>query len=363
MFFTRLIHTIVRQKYKFIFLQLLIVGILLTGCGKESADTSSDAAFDGKGYLKESTLVLTDMTLEEAGKKYQPEIVLDNYPTLSVPTYITRFDGVWFIVDCYHDRVIYSEELGLPIEDWKIMCGMATQPHTIASDGSVYLIDDTENNRVLIYEKTNGVFIPTQYFEGIGDRPHFSVYDEKTSTFYVWSSENGEMYLFRHTKDSSRMYLTEIRKVEQLSDLYVRSFTIIDDDIYFVSGVNEDHEPGHILKCDLGTFSLEQTYTVPDELAGMVQIMPIDDMFYITISTDLTGNQDYATIVRTYSLDDLSAGEYEDIYSDYFIGGGTPYYISQVDDTYYLTEHRLPGHSIWSFKTKNREITEVTALY
>ena len=56
-------------------------------------------------------------------------------------------------------------------------------------------------------------------------------------------------------------------------------------------------------------------------------------------------------------------GEYEDIYSEYFVGGGTPYYISEVDDTYFLTEHRLADHGIWSFKIKNNDITEVTPLY
>lgn len=340
---------------------MIVSGLVLSGCGETQKPSST--AFDGKEYIRESTVVLEDMTLEEAAEIYEADSVLDNMPTLSVPTYITQIDGVWFIVDCYHNRVIYSNELGLPIEKWKVMCGMATQPHTIASDGNIYFIDDTENNRVLIYEKANGKFIPTQYFTDIGNRPHYTVYNEKNKTFYVWSSENGEMYLFRHTEDSSRMYLTEIKKIDELSDVYVRSFTIVDDDIYFVSSVNPDDDHGHILQCDLETFSLKKSYTVPSELAGMVQIMPIDDMFYITISTDIQGNQDYATIIRTSSLDDLSEGEYEDIYSDYFIGGGTPYYISQVGDTYYLTEHRLPGHSIWSFKVKNREVTDVTALY
>ena len=353
------------SKHRILSLAFLTLSaiVLLAGCASSTESSSATAPFDGKEYLKESTSVLTDITLEEAADILEPQVVLDNQPTLSVPTYITQIDGVWFIVDCYHDRVIYSEELGLPIEDWKIMIGMTSQPHTIASDGKVYLLDDTENNRVIVFEKANGRFIATQYFEDIGDRPHYTVYDEKTSTFYVWSSESGEMYLFRHTKDSTKMYLTEIRKIDQLSNLYVRSFTIIGDEILFVSGISEDRSPGTILKCDLNTFTVKQSYTVPDELAGMVQIMPIEDKFYITISTDLYGNQDYATIVRTSSLEDLSEGRYEDIYSDYFVGGGTPYYISQVGDTYYLTEHRLPGHSIWSFKTKDGEITDVTALY
>ena len=63
--------------------------------------------------------------------------------------------------------------------------------HTIASDGNVYLIDDTENNRVLIMEKMQNnsgetVYVPTQEFTGIGNRPHYIIYDDYTDTFYAW---------------------------------------------------------------------------------------------------------------------------------------------------------------------------------
>ena len=102
---------------------------------------------------------------------------------------------------------------------------------------------------------------------------------------------------------------------------------------------------------------------VPDNMAGMVQITKIQDYYYITISTDITGSQDYATIIRTRSLDKLASSDYEDIYSTYFAGGGTPYYISQADDTYFLTEHRLKDHSIWSFKVEKNKITDVQSLY
>ena len=101
---------------------------------------------------------------------------------------------------------------------------------------------------------------------------------------------------------------------------------------------------------------------MPAELAGMIQLTPIEDYYYITISTDSTGNQDYATMLRVKDLSDLSTGEYEDVYSN-FIGGGTPYYITQIDGIWYLTEHRLPGHSIWSFQVENNNITNVISIY
>ena len=91
--------------------------------------------------------------------------------------------------------------------------------------------------------------------------------------------------------------------------------------------------------------------------------MKSGDDWYITVSTDLAGSQDAATIIRTKDLNLLSSGRYEDIYSRYFIGGGTPYYIASEDGVCYLTEHRIPGHSIWKFKTQGGKVLDVRALF
>lgn len=278
------------------------------------------------------------------------------YPDLSVPTYITKIDNLYFLVDCYHDQIIYHDNLTDPLTDWLVMTDEINRGHTIASDGLVYLVDDTENNRILVFEKQDGIFVHTQTFSDIGNRPHYIIYDAPTDTFYAWSSMSGEMYLFRHDPEDSRMYLSEIRRIEQLNNVYVRSFTIMDDEIYFVSGNSS------ILRVDLDTFELLEAYPVPDSIAGMIQLTGIQDYYYITVSTDMTGNQDYATIVRTRDLSGLIDGDYEDIYET-FIGGGTPYYITTFDNIYYLTEHRLPGHSVWRFRVQDNELTDVETIY
>lgn len=278
------------------------------------------------------------------------------YPDLSVPTWLTKVEDTYFLVDCYHNQVIYHDNLEDPLSSWKIMTGDIDKGHTLASDGEVYLIDDTEQNRVLIFEKQADAYVHTQTFQEIGNRPHYIIYHAPTDTFYAWSSMSGEMYLFRHNPGDTRMYLTEIRRIDSLDQVYVRSFTIIGDEIYFVSG------NASIIRADLDTFEILETYPVPDQMAGMIQLTRIQDYFYITVSTDITGNQDHATILRTRNLSALAEGGYEDIYEN-FIGGGTPYYITQLDNAYYLTEHRLPGHSLWRFCVENNQITEVEAVY
>ena len=278
------------------------------------------------------------------------------YSDLSVPTYITKINDLYFLVDCYHDQILYHDNLEDPLTDWHVMTDKIARGHTIAGDELVYLADDTENNRILVFERQDGAFVHTQTFSDIGNRPHYILYDQPTDTFYAWSSMSGEMYLFRHDADDTHMYLSEIRRIEQLDNVYVRSFTILDNEIYFISGNSS------ILRVDLNTFKLLEAYPVPDSMAGMIQLTKIQDYYYITISTDNTGNQDYATMIRTRDLSGLIEGNYEDIYET-FIGGGTPYYITAFDDAYFLTEHRLPGHSVWRFCVQDNELVDVETIY
>lgn len=341
-------------KKVILLLGTLYACVCLTACGSRRPEPA--APYMPEDYLAESSLISFDRSVLSA-------IPNNPYPSLSVPTYITKVKDTYFIVDCYNNQVIYHDNLSDPLYEWLVMTNDISMGHTLASDGLVYLIDDTENNRILVMEKEeNGegrpVFIPTQEFTGIGNRPHYIVYDEYTDTFYAWSSQSGEMFLFRHPENDSRMYLTEIRSIPSLNNIYVRSFTIIDGSIYFVSGTGNSS----IIEADLYTFEIKKEYPVPAQMAGMIQLTRIEDYFYITISTDDTGNQDYATMLRVKTLDELAAGNYEDVYGD-FIGGGTPYYITEIDNEWYLTEHRLPGHSIWRFQVKENQIADVTAIY
>lgn len=318
---------------------------LLSGCASAS---QSDSAYEWEGIASDTqSAPLQAITYEK-----------NTYDTLNVATYLTKIEDTYFLMDCYHNQILFHNNLEDAINEWKVLTKDVHYAHTIAGDGTVLLTDDTENHRVLVFENTGDGYVQTQIFEHVGMKPHFVQYDEKRATFYVWSSITGEMYYFKRDKKTNEVYLDKILKIDELFGVYVRSFTIIGDDIYFISGHNNEK----MIRADADNLEILETYPVTPEIAGMVQLVKIQDYFYLTVSTDNHENQNYATIIRTKDLHSLENGEYEDIYDKFGISGGTPYYITEIDDRYYMAHHRTSENMI-AFDVVNNAIENVEVLY
>lgn len=284
-------------------------------------------------------------------------IVNNTYSFLSVPTQITKIGEDFFLVDCYHNQILTSTSCDKPLEEWLVLTDQINRGHTIAGDGIVYLADDTENNRILIFEKIDGQFFLTQTFDNIGIRPHYVVYDEAESCFYAWSSMTGELYVFCREENSNTVLLREVFRIPELDNVYTRSFTIDGDDIYFPAC------NGMILRAAKSDLSVLERWAVPAEIGGMIQLTRIQNYFYLSVSTDVGGNPEQATILRAGSLDRLSEASYEDL-REYFIEDGTPYYISFFDGHYYLTCHRNdPGKGVFQFQVIDDCLTDIITLH
>lgn len=325
-------------------LAILLLLILIGSCGYLYFSINIK-----KPYLRQSEVI------EEPEKTIHGE--KNSYKKLSVPTCFIKVKDDYFISDCYHNQIIYSDSLEKPLKKWKVMDDSLSYAHTIASDGSVYLVDNTDENQVLVYEKVGEQFQKTQQFSEIGIRPHFIVYHEPTNRFYALSSMTGEIYVFYRLENSNEVVLEKILSIEKLENSYVRSFTIIGEEIYFVSGNSS------IIKARFSDLKILEEYPVGEELCGMVQLEKIQDWYYITISTDASGNQDAATIIRTRDLSNLISGDYEDLYSYFGDGGGTPYYMGNIDGQWYLTEHRKKKRGIWAFDVVDNELKNIQVLY
>lgn len=307
-------------------------------------------------YAEETESVLMRQAVKLPISSQSFENPQNPYETLKVPTQIKRIGDYYFLTDCYHDQVLYTKTMGTKIKDWKVMTADVEQPHAIAGDGTVYLVTDTENNRVQIFEWKKGRFQNTGRLENIGKRPHYIIYEEETQSFYIWSSLTGEMYIAKHDAETENVYLSEIRKVEELDGHYVRSFTIIGEDILFPSGSN-----GYMILADKKTLEVKERYPVPSQIAGMAYVLPIGNYFYITVSSDQGYDQSAATMIRTKDLPMLAYGEYEDVFS-VFKRDGVPYYIDRFNGMYYMTSGN--GKTmVWHFNVSDNKFVDVGAVY
>lgn len=288
---------------------------------------------------------------------------MNTYDTLNVATYVTKIEDTYYIADCYHNQIIYHDNLLAPLPEWKVLTDDVHYAHTITSDGRMFIIDDTENNRVVTFVKTEQGYYEAGVLENIGMKPHFTYYDEERGWFMVWSSITGEMYYLDYDETGTKLEVDHISKIDELFGVYVRSFSIIEDSVYFVSG----HNNQKIIKVNAdalaqGNVEIEESYPVTAEIAGMVQLVKLQDTYYISISTDNQENQDYATWIRTKDLKTLAAGEYEDIYALLGCAKGTPYYIIEIDGRYYMAHHRTTENLI-GFDIKDDEIINVEILH
>jgi len=336
---------------------------------KEDIIEKLNADIDNSSLSFENGYDYTEKIISE-----DESVVLDKanpYNYLSVPTGIYKYDDLYFIVDCYHSQIIYNESLGDDLTSWKVLTDNESSGysmgHTIAYDGNVLMCDDTENNRVLVFSKNDNGFALSQIFENIGTKPHCIVYDKDTKLFFLLNSYSGEIYMFEYSYEAEKVIVKNAIKSQILSGAYIRTLSIDDEYIYLASGLRvvetSEYEP-EIIIFDKLSMDVVDVIRVSDTLAGMVQIEHIFDLFYITTSTDITGSQDAATMIVVENLEDLEKDDYETVYDKWFVGGGTPYFIGAIDGIYYLTEHRLNNHAIWSFTVDSTgQITSANTIY
>jgi len=340
---------------------LIMIVICLSACtGKQEARTID---WEQSGNKNDSADSIYEGMLSEpviCGQK-------NTYDTLNVATYITKVDETYFIADCYHNQIIYNKNLTDPLNQWNVLTDEVHYAHTIASDGVMFLVDDTENNRLLVFQKIQDSYVHTQTLENIGMRPHFVQYDAKNQMFLAWSSITGEMYFIKRADAPNQngyysLYIEKILKIDALYGVYVRSFTVIEDEFYFVSGHNNQKILKAVIDDSGDGFEILAEYPVADQIAGMVQLIKIGKFYYITVSTDNQENQDFATILRTDNLEKLVDATYEELYAQFGVSRGTPYYITEIDGRYYMAHHRT-NENIIAFDINEDQIEHVEVLY
>ncbi|MHA6481048.1 hypothetical protein ACX1C1_03890 [Paenibacillus sp. strain BS8-2] len=269
----------------------------------------------------------------------------DNFSNrLYTPTYITKINSTYFIVDCWNHRIIYSSDLNKGIQEWNTLDDDIIEPHSIASDGELYLAENTGGSQLFVYKEDSTGFVRTQVIENVNGRPHKTVYDNATEKFYVLTAESQDMYILSNV--NGEMILDEVVDLEFLQGGYTRSFSIIDNKMYFVSG------PHKVIVADFidGNISVDTQYDVPEEYWAMNGIHKIDEYFYISIYPE--------NLIRVKNLSMFE--EAENVYNELTLKG-TPYYFSSFDGRFFLTEIDSSS-GIKAFNVENGSIVNVETI-
>lgn len=283
-------------------------------------------------------------------KEYKIQQTLNSYQNrLYTPTQITKLYGTYFIVDCWHHRILYSNKIDLPLSQWQILDDNLAGPHSITSDGKVFVTEDTGRHAIKVYSATEqNQFQLIQTLPNIGIRPHRVLYDQTYSQFLIIGSSDQSFHIldYERTKIASKN-LTVVfdTTVAQLNGQYCRSITLENNLIYFI-GVRD------ILCFELKRASL-------GKFVEKIELHPIyqgsNDLFFTKNGGGLlTGTP--GKIVAFRNISELKDGTANDLSKFY---DGTPYYISSFDNKMWvpeITEYSAVSHL--SNKSLNHEKRE-----
>lgn len=294
---------------------------LLAGCGAEVVGVSLDAGPLDVTYLD-----------ADNGIPGWPAGASDFRARLYAPTQVVRLGTRWFIVDCWHHRIIHSEDLYLPIARWQTLDENIAGPHSIATDGHFFVAEDTGRHGVKVYRQpAAGVFEQDQYLPNIGRRPHRVLFDAARRQFLIVGSEDQTLYILR--EQAGALVLAAAVHVPELQGQYCRSITLQGDTLWFV-----------------GNFHLVRYRMTPRGVAP--------DTGHITLHARFHGSNDLyffengaggiltstpRSAVHFRVLDDLALGNATDLAQGTSSGGfsGTPYYVTRMPSGMLL----IPEHS------------------
>ena len=253
-----------------------------------------------------------------------PLQAMANYKNrLYTPTQIIKLYGTYFIVDCWHHRILYSKDVNTPLHGWYVLDDDLAGPHSIASNGSLYVTEDTGRHAIKVYVKhDNQKFELIQTLTNMGIRPHRVLYDSKNKQFLTVGSGDQSIHIFSEQKNKLKVVFST--KIVELNKQYCRSITIKDNLLYFV-GVN-----------DILIFELKH-----HSIGRLVRKTKLDTRYQGSNDLFFNGKGNgllTATPQKIFSfssLSDLENGTAVDL-SNFF--KGTPYYIEFFDNKFWIPE-------------------------
>lgn len=228
-------------------------------------------------------------------------------------------------MDCYHHRLIWTDNLSRKIAEWKTVDVELAGSHSIASDGDIYVVENAGYNEVIVLDSNLRL---KQRINNVNYRPHRTIYDPATDAFYIIATPN--IYCFK--KVDGKLTLHHQKEIPFLVGSYVRSIKVIDGLMYIISGNGNINAVNYIDQ----SYAIVSAYPVPEFMAFMNDIAKIGDWFYMT-ATQNSYQAIVPSAIRIKDLSRLQFGEYEDIYNTLEFTT-TPYFIEYFDGQVFIPE-------------------------
>lgn len=296
--------------------------------------------------------------------------MLSGEKRLCTPTQITKIDGVYFIVDCWHHRIFYNDRLSADLNDWKIMPGETVGGHTIAGSNRMLIADSTDTDELVCYRKkqeNDGFhfelcgridirpFLPFDVGKlkfGIA-RPHCVLYDNEKDCFLVAVSGADTLLVVRDHEDG--VSIDQVFTPKEFKQAYLKFVSKIDGAYWMAA-----NDKLFRFQLDGDSLNILSSYKLPPHIRS-------DE---VNAFTKIGGtNRYYMTICRpgeAYVLDSPQTAQ-DGILAVKPVGEqlrakGIPYAFSEFDDQVLLTEIE-PVSRIVRFRIKNNMLEPDGTLF
>ncbi len=249
-----------------------------------------------------------------------------NIDCLYSPTYITKIGSRYFIIDCWHHRIIYSESLEKPIKYWNKLDENIPSPHSLAGNSKLYIADSAGSDSIRLFNNNLKNITPIYEVKNIGKRPHRILYENDIKLFFIICSLENKICII-DVKNQDKLKFSFVL-IPELESSYTRSITIYNKQIYFTCSnfiiiYNiKDNEFSFVRK-----IQLHNNYNSKHG---------INDLFFF----DNFNGKGILTLypnkmILFDNINELINSSAEDIS---FLLKGTPYYINQFDNRIWIPE-------------------------
>ena len=272
---------------------------------------------------------------------------------LYTPTHLVKFNGTYLVVDCWHHRLLFSDDITLPISRWRSVFEGAPQgsivvPHSIATDGRGFVTEssvggsDGDHHTLVAFERVEDGFATTQTLMACpgnkARRPHRVIYDEVGRAFYLYLTNPPHLAKFKRHSNGT-LYNVYCNPIAAMGGVYARSIAIRNTSLFITAGPKSITE---LSIADENSFRYARSY--PSKPIGiykgkMNDLAFIDGWWYAT-STGRCGigrfrdlhnpRSSYQDLTPLLSLCRKTTEQNERCL------GGTPYYVTSFEGRIYV---------------------------